>query len=76
MHAGAAVRVITTNGRTPMFVAAEKGLGEMIRIMIEDCNVCITLLSSGSAAFSPNREDYQDLFFSLTLSFSTCCRSM
>ena len=39
MHAGAAVRVITTNGRTPMFVAAEKGLGEMIRIMVEDCHV-------------------------------------
>ena len=42
MHAGAAVRVITTNGRTPMFVAAEKGLGEMIRIMVEDCHVSDT----------------------------------
>ena len=39
MYAGAAVRVITTNGRTPMFVAAEKGLGEMIRVMVEDCHV-------------------------------------
>lgn len=39
MLAGAAVRVITTNGRTPMFVAAEKGLGEMIRIMIQKCDV-------------------------------------
>jgi hypothetical protein len=39
MLAGAAVRVITTNGRTPMFVAAEKGLGEMIRIMIQNCDV-------------------------------------
>ena len=43
MHAGAAVRVITTNGRTPMFVAAEKGLGEMIRIMVEDCHVSDTI---------------------------------
>jgi ankyrin repeat protein len=37
--AGARVRLAATNGRTPMFVAAEKGLGEMIRLMIQVCKV-------------------------------------
>ena len=39
--AGAKVRVAARNGRTPMFVAAEKGLSEVIRIMINECGVDI-----------------------------------
>jgi ankyrin repeat protein len=39
MLAGAAVRAVTSNGRTPMFVAAEKGLGEVIRIMVDHCQI-------------------------------------
>jgi len=36
LRAGAEVRLKTANGRTPMFVAAEKGLSEVIRIMVEE----------------------------------------
>ena len=38
---GAKVRVAARNGRTPMFVAAEKGLSEVIKILIHECGVDI-----------------------------------
>lgn len=39
IRAGAKVRVAAMNGRTPMFVAAEKGLGEVIRLMVTKAGV-------------------------------------
>ena len=39
LRAGAEVRLNTDNGRTPLFVAAEKGLSETIRIMVEERGV-------------------------------------
>ena len=39
IKAGAQVRYIASNGRTPMFVAAEKGLSSMIGLMMEHCAI-------------------------------------
>jgi len=39
MLAGANVRYVSSNGRTSMFVAAEKGLVAMINLMIKHCKI-------------------------------------